>query len=53
MKMGWMAALAALAVLGGCASAQGMGHGAMNHEEMTRHCQMMQERGEGAATPPH
>ena len=49
MHMGWMAALAALAVLGGCASAQGMGHGAMNHEEMMRHCQMMQERGEGAA----
>lgn len=50
MHLGWMAALASLAVLGGCASAHGMGHGAMNHEEMMRHCQMMQERhGEGTA----
>jgi hypothetical protein len=54
MNKSWMAALAALAVLGGCASAQGMGHGAMNHEEMMRHCQMMQERaGEGAAHADH
>lgn len=52
MKLGWMAALAAAAVLGGCASAQGMGQGAMNHEEMMRHCQMMQEHaGDETAAP--
>jgi hypothetical protein len=57
MQLGLMAALASLAVLGGCASAQGMGHGpmgqgAMNHEEMMRHCQMMQEHhGDGSAAP--
>ena len=32
MHLGWMAALASLAFLGGCVSAQGMGHAAMNHE---------------------
>jgi hypothetical protein len=50
MKLGWMAALAAVAVLGGCAGAKGMGHGAMNHEQMMRHCKMMEEnQGDGAA----
>ena len=50
MQMRWMAALASLALLGGCATAQGMNHGAMSHEEMMRHCQMMQEHhGDGAA----
>lgn len=50
MQMGWMAALASLALLGGCATAQGMNHGAMSHEEMMRNCQMMQEHhGDGAA----
>lgn len=54
MQLGWMTALAAAAVLGGCASPQGMGHEAMNHEEMMRHCQMMQEHaGEGAAHANH
>ncbi len=43
MQMSWMAALASLAVLSGCATAQDMGHGAMSHEEMMRHCQMMEE----------
>jgi len=50
MQMSWMAALASLAVLSGCATAQGMDHGEMSHEEMMRHCQMMQEhQGEGTA----
>lgn len=54
MKLGWMAALAAATALGGCASAQGMGQGAMNHEEMMRHCQMMQEHsGDAAAGANH
>lgn len=49
MQLSWMAALASLAVLGACATAQGMGHGAMSHEEMMRHCQMMQEHhGDGS-----
>jgi hypothetical protein len=52
MHLGWMAALASLTALGACASAQGMGHGAMSHEEMMRHCQMMQER-HGAGTAAH
>jgi hypothetical protein len=48
--MSWMAALASLAVLSGCATAQGMSHGKMSHEEMMRHCQMMQaHQGEGTA----
>ncbi len=46
--MSWMAALASLAVLSGCATAQDMGHGAMSQEEMMRHCQMMEQH-EGQA----
>src|SRR5690606_2267243 len=43
MRLNWTFALASMAVLGGCATAHGMGHGMMNHEEMMRHCQAMQE----------
>lgn len=43
MRVGLIAALFSAAALSGCATANGMSHGAMSHEEMTRHCQMMQE----------
>jgi hypothetical protein len=49
MQMSWMAALASLAVLSGCATAQDMDHGAMSHEEMMRHCQMMEQHEGGQA----
>lgn len=38
-----IAALISAAALGGCATAQGMGHSAMSHEEMMRRCQMMEQ----------
>lgn len=54
MRLNWTFALASLAVLGGCATAHGMGHGMMNHEEMMRHCQAMQEHhGDAAHHPDH
>lgn len=43
MRFGLIATLLATAVLGGCATAQGMGHHGMSHEEMMRHCQMMEQ----------
>ncbi len=52
MQMSWMVALACLAVLSGCATAHGMSHGEMSHEEMMRHCQMMQEH-HGDRTAAH
>jgi hypothetical protein len=36
-------ALFSAAALGGCATAQGMGRQTMTHEEMMRHCQMMEQ----------
>jgi hypothetical protein len=30
-------------VLAGCATAQGRDHGAMSHEDMMRHCEMMEQ----------
>jgi hypothetical protein len=48
MRVVLIAALVSAAVLGGCSTASGMGHGAMSHEEMMRHCAMMEEhRAEG------
>jgi hypothetical protein len=51
-----LVSLAAAGVLGGCMSTQGMhgggmAHGAMSHEDMMRHCQMMREGGDQA--PEH
>lgn len=43
MRFGLIAAFLAAAALGGCATAQGMGHEGMSHEEMMRHCQMMEQ----------
>jgi hypothetical protein len=41
MQIGLIAALLSAAALSGCATANGMDHGPMNHEQMMRHCQMM------------
>lgn len=52
MRFGSILTLTALVALGSCATGQGMQHGAMSHEEMARHCAMMeqhQSQGEGAA----
>jgi len=43
MRFGMFAVLLSAAALGGCATAQGMGHAAMSHEEMMRHCRMMEQ----------
>ena len=43
MHAGMIAALLSAAAIGGCATAQGMGHQTMSHEEMMRHCQMMEQ----------
>jgi multimeric flavodoxin WrbA len=43
MRSGMIAALFSVATLGGCATGQGMGHQTMSHEEMMRHCQMMEQ----------
>lgn len=43
MRIGWIAALLSAAALSGCSTANGMSHGAMSHEDMMRHCQMMEE----------
>ena len=43
MRSGMIAAFMSAAALGGCATAPGMQHGAMSHEEMMRHCQMMDQ----------
>jgi len=43
MRVGLIAALVSAAALGGCATANGMDHGAMSHDEMMRHCQMMEQ----------
>lgn len=54
MQLSWIVALAAFAVFGGCATpAQDMGHGPMSHEEMMRHCQMMQEHDGAEAHTNH
>lgn len=53
MRFGFIAALASSAVLAGCASMQGMQHGAMNHDEMMRKCQMMQQHQSGDAGAAH
>ncbi len=57
MRSGMIAlALLSAAALGGCATAHGMGHGMehgnMSHEEMMRHCQMMeQHQAQGGHNP--
>ena len=43
MRFSLIVALLSVAALSGCATAHGMGHGGMSHEEMMRHCQMMEE----------
>ncbi|HRE44545.1 MAG TPA: hypothetical protein PKY87_11325 [Terricaulis sp.] len=43
MRSGFIAMLLSAVALGGCAAAQGMGHQTMSHEEMMRHCQMMEQ----------
>lgn len=43
MRFEMIAVLLSAAVLGGCATAEGMGHQSMSHEEMMRHCQMMEQ----------
>lgn len=44
MRIGVLAAIASVSLIAGCAH-HGMGHGAMSHEDMARHCQMMAEHG--------
>lgn len=52
MRSEIIATLLSAAVLGGCATAQGMDHQAMSHEEMMQHCRMMeQHQGEGGHDP--
>lgn len=43
MHSGLIAALVSAAALGGCATGRGMNDHAMSHEEMMRHCQMMEQ----------
>jgi hypothetical protein len=43
MRSGINVALLSAAALGGCATAHGMGHQTMSHEEMMQHCQMMEQ----------
>lgn len=43
MRAGMIATLLSAAALGGCATAQGAQHQTMSHEEMMRHCQMMEQ----------
>ncbi len=43
MRAEMIAALLSAAVLGGCATAHDMEHQTMSHEEMMRHCQMMEQ----------
>lgn len=49
MRFAVISALSSVALLGGCATA-GMDHGAMSHEDMMRHCQMMEQQ--AAEQPP-
>lgn len=52
MRSGLIATLLSAAALSGCATAQGMDHRSMNHEEMMRHCQMMaQHQAQGGHDP--
>ena len=52
MRAGMIGTLLAAAALGGCATAQGAQHQTMSHEEMMRHCQMMeQHQAEGGHDP--
>ena len=54
MRIAIISVLSSIALLGGCATA-GMGHGRMSHEEMMRHCQMMEQHAAAAqpqGTPP-
>ena len=52
MRFGMIAVLLSTAALGGCATAQGMGHPAMSHEEVMQHCRMMeQHQGQGGHDP--
>jgi hypothetical protein len=46
MRFGIIAALLSAAALSGCATAHGMGYQTMSHEEMMRHCQMMEQHQE-------
>jgi len=52
MRSEIIATLLSAAVLGGCATTQGMGQQAMSHEEMMQHCRMMeQHQGQGSHDP--
>ncbi len=52
MRSGLIAMFFATTALGGCATAQGMGHPNMSHDEMMQHCQMMeQHQAQGAQDP--
>ena len=52
MRSGMIAVFLSAAALGGCATAQGMGHPPMRHEEMMQHCRMMeQHQGQGGHDP--
>lgn len=42
MRIAVISALSSITALGGCATAE-MDHGGMSHEEMMRHCQMMEQ----------
>ena len=50
MRYRLIAALVAGAALSGCA--HGMGHAEMSHEEMMRHCQMMEQHQAQAGQGP-
>ena len=43
MRIKLIGALLLVGTLASCATAPGMEHGGMNHEEMMRHCQMMEQ----------
>lgn len=54
MRFGLLTALFSATALASCATAahEGMDHGSMSHEEMMRHCQMMeQHQAEGGHDP--
>ena len=48
MRIKLIGTLLLVGTLAGCATAPGMEHGGMNHEEMMLHCQMMEQH-EGQA----
>lgn len=54
MRMPMLTVVSVLGLLGGCASTAATDQGSMSHQEMKRHCAMMEQHGgEGAASPQH